>query len=214
MLPSSPAAPRRERARFALVALTVAIAAVAAVAPGIAGAHGPEGLLTIIAAEQVGPADPESGATVRLEVGIVYANDNDPAEEAAVAATITGEGGAVVGPTPLPNVNGGVYGAEVTVPTTGRWDIEVTSTGPAASSTAALVIAEPAPTTTTTTSSTTTSTTVADDDADGDGSTVASSASDESGGISSGWLLAIGLGLLLVLAAASVPVISRLRGRS
>jgi hypothetical protein len=128
---------------LALVTLLVAGA-------GPARAHSVDGLMTVTAAEAPAPR------SVRVEVGIVYANDNDPAEEATVTATLTGPAGEAVGPLPLERLQGARYGAEVPVPAGGTWTAEITATGPAATTTATIEVPDaptmtaPAPTTATT----------------------------------------------------------------
>src|SRR6478752_1303084 len=111
--------PRRRPERVRTLAL--ALTAVADAAP----THGEEGEMTITKAEAT------SATTVRVEVGLVYANDNELATGAAVNAQLTGPGGAQVGPVPLSRLDedSSVYGADVTVPQAGAWQVAVTSTG-------------------------------------------------------------------------------------
>src|SRR5690606_29076957 len=70
---------------------------------GPAGARGAEGAMTVIRAEQTGPGRAE------VELGLLYANDNEVAEEATVTVTATGPGGEVVGPVPAPRTTGARY---------------------------------------------------------------------------------------------------------
>lgn len=119
-----------------------------------AGAHGDEGEMTVIAAEP--GADPD---TVRVEIGLLYANDDDLATEATVTATLTNADGQTVGPVPVPRIEDARYGTEIAVPSPGTWTVVVTSTNPDAESDPQTVEVSAAPSTTATTAS------------DGDGAT-------------------------------------------
>lgn len=124
---------RRMVAIAALAALVLSTIAMAVtVAAGAAPAHSDEGTMTITKAEATGPT------AIRIEVGLVYANDDDLATGATVEARLTGPAGATVGPVPLSRLDedSSVYGADVTVPQPGAWQVAVTSTEPAASASA------------------------------------------------------------------------------
>jgi hypothetical protein len=112
---------------LALFLASVSISFAFTAAP--AGAHGDEGVMTVIAAEQGA-----SASTVRLEIGLVYANDDDLAEEATVTAMLTGPSGETVGPVTLPRITGARYGADAEVPSPGTWTVVITSTAPEAES--------------------------------------------------------------------------------
>ena len=116
--------------------LTVWLAGVCAFAVGAAVpafAHGPDGEMTVITAEQTGPD------RLTVEIGLLYANDNDLAEEATVTAALTGPDG-VATPVPLPRIAGARYGTQVTVDTQGTWAVAVRSTNPAAEATATVEV--------------------------------------------------------------------------
>lgn len=139
-----------------LVALgCVALVAGAASAP--ASAHGDEGTMTVLVAEQRG------ANRIRLEVVLVYANDDDLAVDAAVTATLAGPGGATVRPVPL--LNGGPtsarYVADVDLPIAGIWEVTITAEAPSATATTTVEVREaPAPTTTAPTTTAPTATSV------------------------------------------------------
>jgi hypothetical protein len=160
-----------------------------------AEAHSDDGVMTVTRTEQVG-AD-----QVRLEVGIVYANDQEPAEDATVTATLTGPAGEVVGPIELPRTTGALYGAQVQVPVLGNWSVAVGSTTPAAEATAAFEVIsqsspapppEPPPAT----------------DVLAAEAAVSSSDDSDDGAL---WLWVV-VGLLVVLVAASAVVVIKRRG--
>lgn len=113
-----------------------------------AWAHGDEGAMTVTTAEQTGPN------TVQLQVGIVYANDQELADQAIVTATLAGPDGARVGPVALALETGSLYGAAVDVPSPGPWQIEVTSTAPTASASATVTVNAASETTAPTTTAT------------------------------------------------------------
>lgn len=132
-------------ARLAGAVLATLLAIVVLAAP--AGAHSEDGRMTVTAAE------PAGAGAVRVEVGIVYANDDDLAEEATVSAVLTGPAGQQVGPVPLNRTTGALYSSEVAVPAGGDWQVAVTSTSPAAEATATVTVVDaPAETSTSTTS--------------------------------------------------------------
>jgi hypothetical protein len=190
---------RRAAALLAVLALAAGLAA------GPAAAHGPDGVMTITEATQTGDT------TITIEVGIVYANDDDPAEDATVEAVLTGEDGTVIGPTSFQNIRSALYGAEVSVPSTGTWQVAVTSTDPESTATATVVVADAGPTTTTTTTTTTTAPAAGDTGAATGDDAAAPAAADTDGGVSPVFVAAIVLAVLVVVAAALVPVVSRRR---
>lgn len=118
---------------LAIVVLTVALSLLAA---GPAFAHGAEGKLTVLVNE-AGP-----GRAVTIEVGILYANDEDPAEEAIVTVTLGGPEAQSVGPVTLTRVGtgGSRYRSEIPVPTAGTWTATISSTGPTAQGTAEVLV--------------------------------------------------------------------------
>lgn len=126
-----------------LLALSLLLAVVTVGATD-AWAHSDDGEMTVTNAEQSGPN------TVQVQVGIVYANDREIADQASVTATLSGPNGATVGPVTLPLETGSLYGAAVDVPSPGPWQVDVTSTAPAASASATVTVTsapEAAPTT-------------------------------------------------------------------
>ena len=141
------------RARASI--LPVLLAAVAAVTlfvgVGTASAHGDEGELIITKLEQVGPT------TLSIEAGVVYEGDGHLAEDATVTATMSGPGGATVGPVQLTRTgeSTSLYAATVEVPATGDWTVEVSSTEPTAQATQAVAVTEQAATASSTTAPTT-----------------------------------------------------------
>lgn len=124
-----------------LLALVTLMIAIVALGSGPAHAHGPEGEMTVIVAEPAGASE------IELEVGILYTNDQELAEEATVTATLTGPDGTVVGPVELPRRSGATYAATVPVPTPGSWAIAVESAAPAASATTVVEVTGQAPAT-------------------------------------------------------------------
>src|SRR5690606_2855111 len=84
---------------------------------------------------------------LRVEVGIVYTNDGHPAEEAEVAAALTGPDGTSVGPVTLERTSGSLYSAEIDVPGPGAWQVSVTSTTPTAQGGVTVEVAESSETT-------------------------------------------------------------------
>lgn len=97
---------------------------------GIAAAHSDDGEMTVTKADAV------DATTIDLEVGLLFANDDDLATEATVTATATSaSAGASAGPVTLPNVGDALYGVRLEVPGPGVWTITVTSTEPAAEAT-------------------------------------------------------------------------------
>ena len=130
------------RSRLPLLLATIAVTI--AVVTGTVSAHGDEGELELTTFEQTGPM------TVEVEVGIVYEGDGHLAEDASVTATLSGPGGATVGPVELvwAGENSSLYAATVDVPATGDWTVAVTSTDPTGSADGTLTVEEQAATTT------------------------------------------------------------------
>jgi hypothetical protein len=104
-------------------------------------AHGDEGEMEVISAEAAGPLQ------IAVEVGVVYANDDDLAEEASITLTATGEDGTSVGPIEVPRRDDAVYAATFDVPVAGTWSLAITSTEPAAEAEAEVAVTEEAPST-------------------------------------------------------------------
>jgi hypothetical protein len=144
------------RSRLPLLLATIAVTL--AVATGTVSAHGDEGELELTAFEQTGPM------TVEVEVGIVYEGDGHLAEDASVTATLSGPGGATVGPVELvwAGENSSLYAATVDVPAVGDWTVAVTSTDPAGSADGTLTVEEQVATTTTEAPATTVAPTTTD----------------------------------------------------
>lgn len=180
--------------RRSIPAVLLTVAAAIGLAPA-ALAHGDEGKMTVTVAEQAGPG------AIRLEVGILYANDEELAEEATVSATLTGPAGEKVGPVDLPRISGARYGTEVSVPVPGAWAVTVGSTTPTAQGTATVTVAEQAATTTSSTTEAAVPT-VADE--------APATPSDDGG---SGAGVAIAVVAVVVLAAAVGYVLRRRRSR-
>jgi hypothetical protein len=126
------------RARIAPAVLALLVVGVVLLVSRPAGAHSDDGRMTVTAAEQVGAQE------VRVEVGIVYANDDDPAEEATVTATLTGPNGEQEGPVALARSRGALYEATMPTPVPGTWAVAVSSTGPVANATTSLEVTEDA----------------------------------------------------------------------
>lgn len=144
------AAPPRHRLAAILAVIGAAAGLLVAMAAP-AGAHSDAGTMTITTAEQIDPT------TVRVEAGIVFANDGHLALDASVSATLTGPAGATVGPTPLAKQPGNtsLYRADIAVPGPGSWAVAVSSTDPTSQATATVeVAAQPSTTTGPSTTST------------------------------------------------------------
>ena len=146
-------APRSHRPRpFGRVGLLVGVLVLlgAAGLSSPAWAHGDEGELTVIAAEPVGDLQ------VQVEVGLLYANDEDLVTGAVVAVSGTGPGGAVLDATTLENTDGAKYTGTVTVPVAGSWMLTFASESPEAEATTTVEVpaVEAGTTTTVATSST------------------------------------------------------------
>jgi hypothetical protein len=116
--------PIRRRASWSGVLMAAVAALVLLASP--ASAHGDEGTMEVVTAEEAGPLE------IRAEVGVLYANDDDLATEADVTVTATGPGGETVGPEPVELDHDAVYAATLTVPSAGTWTLAFTSENPAA----------------------------------------------------------------------------------
>jgi hypothetical protein len=194
-----PLFPPRHRAglcRALAVVLPLTFAGAVLLAPA-AGAHGQAGEITVLDASPAGPL------AVTVEVGIVFGNDGDPAEGATVTATLTGPGGAEVGPVPLPAVRGARYGSTIEVPAPGPWTVAVASTDPAGTASAAVEVPTAPATTTTMTTTTTT--------APAPGTTAATVAPAGEDGPNRGLIV---LATLAIAAAVVVVVLLIRRGRT
>lgn len=137
--------------RSRLILMLAAAGLVLVATTGTASAHSDVGELELTKFEQTGPM------TVEVEVGIVYEGDGHLAEDASVSATLSGPGGATVGPVELTWAGEGssLYAATVDVPTLGDWSVAVTSTEPSGQVDGSLTVAEQADTTTTEATTTT-----------------------------------------------------------
>jgi len=102
--------------------------------PNPAAAHGDEGTMEVLVAEAQSPTE------IYVEVGLLYANDDDLATEATVTVTATGPEGRTVGPLDVPVLEDARYATTVTVPGAGDWALAVSSTGPTASATATVEV--------------------------------------------------------------------------
>jgi hypothetical protein len=123
------------RLRRVATSLLLGLALTISVGIGPARAHGDDGIMEIVTLESPTPLE------VAVEVGIVYANDDDPAADATVTVTAAGPDGATVGPVEVPNVNDGLYATTFPVPTAGTWSISAASTEPAAEATGTVTVA-------------------------------------------------------------------------
>ncbi|MBV6509412.1 MAG: hypothetical protein JJLCMIEE_02503 [Acidimicrobiales bacterium] len=174
----------------AVIPLTLTILLLAA---SPATAHEDVGEMTVTGAEQIGPD------LVRVEIGLLYADDGHFAEGATVSATFTAVDGSTVGPVPLAWLRDALYAAEVDLPAAGTWTVEVSSVEPTGTATASVEVTEEggpttAPTTAPATSTTTTATTAT---APGNGDEAGEGAED--GGSSFPWLAIVAAGAALAL---------------
>jgi hypothetical protein len=126
------------RPRRSALLFLAALAIVLVLGTPAAGAHSSDGELTLTKVEQTGPT------SVDVEVGIVYANDGHLAEGATVTATLTGPGGATVGPVDLTRTGEttSLYAATVEVSAVGDWTVAVTSTDPTGEVSGSVAVAE------------------------------------------------------------------------
>jgi hypothetical protein len=108
---------------------------------GPAAAHGDEGTMEVVTAE------PGAPLTVTVEVGLLYANDDDLATEATVAVILTGPDGTTIGPVDVPLDRDAIYATAIEVPGPGTWTLAFTAENPAATATATVEVTE-APSTT------------------------------------------------------------------
>ena len=199
----------RPRTRVALLVIAIAVAFLGTPA----AAHSDDGEMTITSAE------PSGELTVDLEVGIVYANDGEPAEDATVTATATRADGSSAGPFDLPNVVSARYGATITLPEPGAWTIRVDSTGPVATAStevdttlAPTTTIAPASTTATSAPATDGATTTSGDDAAATTTTSAQAAEEDGGSAPSGWLIAV-IALAIVAAGGAALAVLQRRDR-
>jgi hypothetical protein len=124
-----------------LVTTLVVTTSTAASPPAFA--HGDEGTMEVLVAEARSPSE------IYVEVGVVYANDDDLATEAAVTVTATGPEGQTVGPFDIPVLEDARYATTVTVPGVGTWTLAVASTGPTAAASATVEVTAESATTVT-----------------------------------------------------------------
>lgn len=117
---------RRPLLRLPLAAVAAALVTTF-VPSGLAGAHGDDGVIEVTAATPTAPS------TITYDIFLTYLNDGDPAEEATVTMAADGPDGATVGPIPLtPTGQPGHYGAAVTFPAPGIWQVRLSSLSPLA----------------------------------------------------------------------------------
>jgi hypothetical protein len=108
-----------------------------------AGAHGAAGKMTVLRAEQKAPT------TAEIEVGLLYANDSEVAEEATVTVTAISPTGGIAGPvTAVRESSSSRYLATVELTALGTWSFTVNAANPAAQVTGSVEMAPPATTTT------------------------------------------------------------------
>ncbi|MBK7323801.1 MAG: hypothetical protein IPI82_15490 [Candidatus Microthrix sp.] len=111
---------------------------------GQAGAHGADGTFTPIVSE---PVEGRLGANLR--VTLIFNNDTDPVDDAAVKVTPTGADGTTAAPVMLlKSPEPGTYEGVVPVNSPGTWTFAVTSEDPEAALDIVVNIPEPAPKTT------------------------------------------------------------------
>jgi cobalamin biosynthesis Mg chelatase CobN len=130
---------RATRTLWVALALFTALASVLAATAAPAGAHGEEGEMTVVRAEQTAPL------TIAIDVGLVHADDDHLAEDAEVWVDASTEGSALE-PVGLRREGEGsaVYSGEIQVPVAGEWTLRVESSGPDATTTATVTVTEPA----------------------------------------------------------------------
>jgi hypothetical protein len=136
---------QRSRARHLRLAVALAAVFIAVLGAGAhpASAHGDEGEIRETVVDQSGVN------TVRVQIGLLYANDGDPAEDATATATLTGPAGETVGPVTMPRTTGSRYATDIEVPTTGAWSVEIKTVEPEAETAVTIVVTDqPAATTT------------------------------------------------------------------
>lgn len=134
-----------------MVARSLRVVLIAALAVGLfvglagqAGAHGADGTFTPIVSE---PVDGRLGANLR--VTLIFNNDTDPVDDAAVKVTPTGADGTTAAPVMLlKSPEPGTYEGVVPVNSPGTWTFAVTSEDPEAALDIVVNIPEPAPKTT------------------------------------------------------------------
>lgn len=139
--------------------LRLTLAAVAAmltafVSSGLAQAHGDDGVIEVTA------ATPGAALTITYDILLTYLNDGDPAEDATVTVAADGSDGVTVGPIQLtPTGQPGHYGAAVTFPAPGIWQVRFSSLSPLALLERSETIEPDIPSTIAVTSTTTSATT-------------------------------------------------------
>lgn len=176
-----------------LIAIALALLIVLAATP--VAAHEDIGEMTVTQAEQVG------SGLVRVEIGLLYADDGHFAEDATVTATFSAADGATAGPVPLGWLRDALYAAEVDLPA-GTWTVEVSSVDPTATATAQVEVSDTTATTTSTaapatsTTATTTSTTAPTGPDDGTGA--------DDGTSDYPWVAIVAGGAALALVAAGI----------
>lgn len=188
-------------ARRPLLLFLVALVAVLVTGVGTAGAHGEQGGITVVEAEQV------SDREVRYVVRLVYLNDGDTASSADVSLIREGTDSVLT----LAPLGDGLYEGTYEFPASGTFQMNFFAGTPAAELVHPQVIAAPTTTTTTTPPTTTTappSTTAA---------TATAAAVDDggdSGGLSMGPEVVIPAALVLAGAVgAALWAAGRRRGR-
>ena len=187
-----PAPPRPRRAPVALVAVLAAVALALGLAPTIAGAHGGDGEMTLVSATR-GASD-----EVDLTVELVYVEDGHGVPDATVTAVV-GDSAAV---TLAATATEGQYQGVVEAPAGST--IRVTSVEPVTT----LEVPAPAAAATTTTEAPTTSTTEATTTTAAPTTEPAPTTTeaptpdvvveDDDGGLSTGVLVAIGAGVVVI----------------
>lgn len=147
----------RRHGGFILGLGACAIAASIALASTPAFAHGPTGVMTVLTATA------DQSGVVQLEVGIVYENDDDPAQDATVFAQASSVEGTNLEPIPLLRTEGSRYAASVPFPP-GNYTIVVSSTEPTSSAEVSVVVPSPIVATTTIAGTLTTTTSLVSDE--------------------------------------------------
>lgn len=186
------------RAARLTTGLLLALVAVL-VAPAVAGAHNDQANLSVESQSQTGPL------TMDLRISARYTNDDELVEAIDLSVTGTGPDGATLATTPLTAVPDtvGLYGAELTFPSGGAWNLAITSTDPEAALNASVQVTEEE------------TTTSAPDDADEATSTTATPPTDEDGDVEDGTALGPivgGVAVVLVLAVVGTVLFLRRRG--
>ncbi|WCO67360.1 hypothetical protein PO878_01340 [Iamia majanohamensis] len=186
-----PAPPRARRAPAALVAVLAAVALALGLAPTVAGAHGGDGEMTLVSATR------GAGDEVDLTVELIYVEDGHGVPDATVTAVVGDSAAVTLAATAAEGQYQGVVEApagstirvtsvepvttlEVPAPVAAATTEAPTTSTTEAPTTTAAPTTEPAPTTT---EAPTTDVVVEDDD---------------DGGLSTGVLVAIGAGVVVI----------------